>query len=83
MKCVSGKIIHYTEKEALEALVQNHIRVYHNQNSGPVNIYECKDCNYFHLTSKGDRHEILDDPEVKKRIDLERQSIHWESKLRR
>ena len=82
MKCVSGKVVHYSEQSALEALVQNHIRFYHNDNAGPVNVYECRDCGYFHLTSSGSKHPLLDDPEVKKRIKLEKQSLHWESKLR-
>ena len=80
MKCITGKKCYETKALAEEALIQNRIRHYHNDNSGPVNIYQCHDCGYYHFTSQGEPNPLL--IENKHRIDKSREADFWERKLR-
>lgn len=82
MRCSSGKKCFELESLALEALVQNHIINEYPRDEGPINIYECEKCGYWHFTSKGLKHTHLEDPEIQDRIKKERQANYWERKLR-
>ena len=77
MRCVTGKVQFEDEEKALEALINNRIQF----NSGPNNTYFCIDCGSYHLTSRGEEHKILKDPEVIKRIQQERQANHWQRRF--
>ena len=79
---VSKKVSYPDEALALEALIQHHIRNFHDSGRGPVNIYQCDHCGDWHFTSKAERHPDLDSPEVMQRIQRERLGDHWERRLR-
>jgi len=79
MSCVTHKNGYYSEAEAQEALIRSQIRFV----QGASNYYLCHDCGEYHLTSQGERHPLLNDPVIKKRIKEERQSQDWEGRLRR
>ncbi len=79
---VSKKVSYENEELALEALIQHHIRNFHQQDRGPRNIYECQHCGSWHFTSKGARHPELESDEVKQRIKKEQLGEYWERKLR-
>lgn len=81
MKCPSGKRAYLSKELAEEALIGARINFRSGQ-GGPVNIYECRDCGNYHLTSRGPLHELLESKEVLDRIKLERESREWERKLR-
>ncbi|SNS69849.1 hypothetical protein SAMN05421640_0900 [Ekhidna lutea] len=81
-KCISGKKCFESEELAEEALIQNHIRNNYRGGEGPVNVYQCDNCGYWHFTSKGDKSEKLRDPEVLEFIERERRAFDWERKLR-
>ena len=80
--CISGKTVYESREIAEEALVQNHIRNSHRKGSGPINIYECKDCKNWHFTSQGSVNQLFESPEVVNRINRERRAMEWELKLR-
>lgn len=82
MKCPSGKRAYFTREDAEEALIGSRINFNHKDTSGPINVYECRDCKEWHLTSRGPAHELLNSSEVQNRIKLERESQEWERKLR-
>ncbi|MFK7952491.1 MAG: hypothetical protein AB8B73_06565 [Ekhidna sp.] len=82
MKCVTGKTVYETAEIAEEALIQNHIRNNHRVGSGPINIYECRDCHHWHFTSQGNLNQQLENPEVIQRIKQERRVREWEFKLK-
>lgn len=79
MDCSSRKNQYYTEDEAAEALIRSHIRF----NQPAVSYYLCEKCVQFHLTSRGERHPLLDQPDVVMRIQKEQQSQDWSERFRR
>ena len=78
MRCSSGKKGYYTEPEVQEALIRSHISF----RSSATNYYVCEECGEFHLTSKINKHPLLNSPEVISRIKQEQQEQDWQSKLR-
>ncbi|MEL6558418.1 MAG: hypothetical protein AAFQ94_09555 [Bacteroidota bacterium] len=82
MNCVTGKRSYYTKELAEEALIANRSRYHHGDDSGPINVYQCEHCNQWHFTSKGPKSELLESPDVKKNINLNREANYWERKLR-
>ena len=79
MNCITKKNQYYTEDEAAEALIRSHIRF----KKPALNYYLCIECAQFHLTSHGEKHSLLQKPEVVKRIKKEQQSQDWSNWLRR
>jgi len=83
MQCSSGKKGCFErESLALEALVQNHIMNDYSVDEGPINVYQCDECDYWHFTSREPKNAILEDPDTLKRIKKERRANYWERKLR-
>lgn len=72
-RCSQNKIGYYTESEVQEALIRSHIRFV----KAATTYYCCHECGEYHLTSRGERHPLLDDPEIKKRIETEHQQQVW------
>lgn len=81
-KCVTGKTVFESLEIAEEALIQNHIRNNHRSGYGPINVYQCQDCENWHFTSTGLINQLLETPEVINRISRERRALEWEFKLR-
>jgi len=79
MKCITGKNGYYREEEAQEALIRSHIRF----PKAAVSYYLCPDCGEYHLTSQGEEHPLLRDPEVRQRIRREQQAQEWRERFRR
>lgn len=75
--CSTNKNYYQSEAECVEVLIENLGRNKYHAGLGPLNIYKCDLCDGFHLTSKGERHPILDDPEIKKRIFRLQQASDW------
>jgi len=71
--CSSGKVAYNSTYEVEEALIYSQI----NFDSGATNYYKCNSCGCYHLTSCLEVHPLLDDADVKLRIDKERRSNNW------
>jgi len=82
VNCITGKRVFEDLLIAEEALIQNHIRNEYRPGEGPINVYQCTQCGFWHFTSKGEKNELFEDPEVAKRIAVERRAFSWERKLR-
>lgn len=82
MRCSSGKRAFDSVVLAEEALIQHHIMNDYKIGEGPINVYECQECGNWHFTSKGPESELFNDPDVIKRINVERRAFLWEQKLR-
>jgi hypothetical protein len=82
MRCPTGKSAFSSEALALEALVQNHIRHQHRFGAGPLDVYQCVDCNEWHFTSRPPMNPHLLDPEVQQRIKSEGRALEWERKFK-
>ena len=78
--CVTRKRCYDTEADALDALVEHHIRFNHSGDSGPISVYRCEDCDMYHFTSKGQTHPFLHDQ--KEYIRKQQAARDWEDRLR-
>lgn len=83
MKCSNGKIQYNSEQEALNALIDHRARFHHSPNSGPINVYKCTICEFWHFTSRGLRHSILEDQEQKEKARILSASYDWERKFKK
>lgn len=82
MKCASGKRIYLTEALAEEALIDAHSRN-HYSGTGPIAVYQCEVCSYFHYTSKGPMNKRLAEAIASGKIKLQRQANDWSRKWKK
>lgn len=83
IKCVTQKKVYLTQVLAEEALLGAHIRFEYAAGRGPVAVYRCDDCGYFHLTSRGPMNPSLAQHVKSGTIDRQKQADAWEKKLKR
>jgi len=57
--CSSGKRSYLSEDIAVEALIEAHVQFDYGKRSGPVAVYQCDECEQFHLTSTGTMNQKL------------------------
>jgi hypothetical protein len=81
--CGSGKKSYQTQELAEEALIEAHTRFDFGRTSGPTGAYQCEDCGYFHLTSKGPLNQKLADLLRTGQIHNVREARSWEEKFKR
>jgi hypothetical protein len=82
MKCPSGKRIYLTEAIAEDALIDAHSRQQYS-GTGPVNIYRCGECGYYHFTSKGKMNDKLSQLIVNGKIKRQQEANQWLNKLKK
>lgn len=83
IKCSSGKKVYVTRELAEEALIGARTRFDYPPGKGPVNVYQCEDCGYFHLTSKGMINDALAKRQKDGTIDRDKEADAWLNKLKR
>jgi hypothetical protein len=82
IKCRTGKKVYSTEALAEDALLDAHAR-HHYTHSGPVAVYRCNECGYFHFTSKGAMNQRLAELLKSNKLKRLREANDWERKLGR
>jgi hypothetical protein len=82
MKCASGKRIYPSQSLAEEALIDAHSRNRYS-GTGPVSVYQCEECGYYHFTSKGPMNKALSDAISSGKIKLEQQANEWSRKWKK
>jgi hypothetical protein len=82
IKCVTQKKVYLTQELAEEALIGARTRFEYATGQGPVAVYRCEDCGYFHLTSKGPVNTTLDQHQKNGKIDREKQANEWLNKMK-
>ena len=82
IKCVTQKKVYLTQELAEEALLGAHIRFDYAAGRGPLATYPCRDCGYFHLTSKGPMNPALAQQLKSGKIDRQKEADAWEKKLK-
>ncbi len=80
--CSSGKKLYLSEALAEEALLGAHVQFDFAQGTGPIAVYRCDDCGYFHLTSQGLINTKLKDFLASGDYKRLRQAAAWTSKLK-
>jgi hypothetical protein len=82
LTCSTGKRVYQTEAIAEEALIDTHSRNRYS-GSGPIAVYQCKECGYYHFTSKGTINKRLADQIASGKIKLQQQANEWSRKWKK
>jgi hypothetical protein len=82
MRCSSGKIQYDSQHLAEGALIDQHIYKGFAAHEGPQNVYECRDCGCWHMTSRNAERlprlqEMQDSGEMRKK----QQASQWERRF--
>ena len=80
-KCSTGKRVYVTESLAEDALIDAHSR-HQYSGSGPIAIYRCEDCGYYHFTSKGEMNKKLAELIASGKIRRQQEANQWMNKLK-
>ncbi len=83
IKCISHKKVFATQEIAEEALIDARSNFEYGTRTGPVAVYRCDDCGYFHLTSKGPVNQKLQEAINSGKIKLQQEANKWIGKIRR
>lgn len=71
------------ESQAEDALLEARARFSYSSGSGPIAVYRCEECGFFHLTSKGPMNHRLAKLLKEGKIDLQKEANRWLDKLDR
>jgi hypothetical protein len=82
IKCVSGKRVYLTEEIAEDVLIETRTKFDYVSNNGPVAVYRCDDCGYYHLTSKGKMNDKLADYLSSGKIQRQKDADEWLKKIK-
>jgi len=82
LKCRTGKRVYPTEALAEDALIDAHCRNNY-ASTGPIAVYQCEECGYYHFTSKGKMNERLAEQITSGKIKLHQQANEWSKRFRR
>ncbi len=81
--CSSHKKVYLTLQLAEDALLDSHQRFHYRGNAGPVGVYQCPDCGFFHFTSKGEMNSKLKALLSGTKIALHKEAHYWEGKIKK
>lgn len=81
--CISHKKIYLTQEIAEDALVEARVRFDYTQGDGPVAVYKCDDCGYYHLTSQGQMNGKLAQYYAEGKIQRQKEADYWLNKMKR
>jgi len=82
IKCFTGKRVYTTEALAEDALIDAHSR-HQYPGTGPIAIYRCEDCGYYHFTSKGEMNKKLVEQIANGKIKRQQEANQWMNKLKK
>lgn len=83
VKCVSNKKVYPSKEIAEDALIEARTQFEYKIGSGPVAIYQCEDCGYFHLTSKGPMNQKLEQLMKDGKIQRQKEANQWLNKIKK
>ena len=83
IKCSSRKKVYPTLEMAEDALIEAHVHFDYGTRSGPIAVYECEDCGYYHMTSKGTMNLKLVAYQNAGQVRRQKEANHWLDKLKR
>ena len=82
IKCPTGKRVYLTETLAEDALIDAHSR-HQYAGTGPLAVYQCQECGYYHFTSKGKMNEKLAQQMASGKIRRQQEANQWVNKLKK
>jgi hypothetical protein len=80
--CPTHKKVYVTYEIAENALIAAHTRFDYPHGGGPVAVYECNECHYYHLTSQGEMNERLAQHLKEGKIKRQKEADYWLSKMK-
>ena len=83
LKCPSNKKVYSSKEIAEEALIEAHTQFEYTRGSGPIAVYECEDCKYYHLTSQGPMNQKLEQLMKDGKIQRQKEANQWLNKIKR
>ena len=83
IRCVSNKKVYLTEDIAEQALIEAHTQFEFGNGKGPVSVYCCEDCGYYHLTSQGVMNKKLAEYMKEGKLERQKEAKRWANKLKR
>ena len=81
--CVTGKKSFPSMEVAEDVLIETHTRFEFVPDHGPIGVYKCDDCGYYHLTSQGTMNERLRKALQDGTIARQKEANRWEDKFRK
>jgi len=81
--CVTGKRVYLTQTIAEDVLIETRSKFEYSSGSGPIAVYNCEDCGYYHLTSRGPMNERLAKFISDGNLKREQEANRWLDKLKR
>lgn len=81
--CITGKKTFPSVAVAEDVLIETHTRFEFADHHGPVAVYKCDDCGYYHLTSQGPMNEKLKKGLADGSIGRQREANRWTDKFRK
>ncbi len=81
--CITGKRSFESREVAEDVLIELWGKNDYTPGQGPVSVYQCDDCGYFHLTSSGPMNERLSDSLKDGTITRLREANKWIEKWKR
>ena len=72
-----------SQEIAEDALIEARTQFDYKENQGPIGIYLCEDCGYYHLTSQGKMNERLAAQLKDGKIKLQKEANQWMDKLKK
>jgi hypothetical protein len=83
MLCSTGKRIYDTAQMAEDGLIETWTRFNVTPGNGPVGVYRCEDCGFYHLTSKGPMNAKLASYLAEGKIKWQTDINYWEDKFKK
>ncbi len=83
IKCVSNKKVYPTREIAEGALIEAHTQFEYTQGSGPIAVYQCEDCENYHLTSQGPMNQKLAELLKDGKIQRQKEANQWLNKIKK
>ena len=83
IKCISHKKVYPTAEIAEDALIDARTHFDYGTRTGPIAVYRCEDCGYYHLTSKGEVNHKLASQLSDGKIKRQKEANQWLDKLNR
>lgn len=81
LTCSSGKKVYTTQLMAEDALIEAWQRYNMSTSNGPIAIYKCEDCGYFHFTSRQPMNERLAKYLSEGKLKRDQEAKYWEDKF--
>ena len=81
--CSSGKKIYASQTIAEDILIDLWSNFDYSPTQGPISVYQCEDCGFFHLTSQGNMSEKLAKELENGNIKRAKEANKWANKLKK